>query len=143
MLKKLLLLFFVVFTLLPACSRKLGSISNGKYPKAYKEAFIDGFKTLTFCKCVQYGNPKMDDLAKEDVSCRVPDYLFMEMNVIDSLAKAEIIKLQLDSFNRAGRVAEGMDGKRTIIHCLEQYQSKKLNSFAKNRFHKEGKRLRQ
>ena len=138
----LLVLLIVIMTLIPACRNKYGVVSNGRYSKAYKGAFIHEFKTLTFCRCVENGNSKIDRLSDEDASCRVPDYMIMQMDVIDSIARIEVNKVKLDSVNRAGQVAEGMDGKRIIDHCLELYQSKHLEKYAIARFRQDEKSLR-
>ncbi|MBC5995012.1 hypothetical protein [Pontibacter cellulosilyticus] len=45
--------------------------------------------------------------------------MYTEIAFIDSLAKAERSKIQLDSVARIGKVAEGMEGKRVIDICLE------------------------
>ncbi|MCX2742110.1 hypothetical protein [Pontibacter anaerobius] len=63
-----------------------------QYDKRYEDAFSESFKTLSFCKCLEYGYSKKIDLPSEDASCRYPDYLYGEGSLIDSLARLESLK---------------------------------------------------
>ncbi|MFD2248495.1 hypothetical protein [Pontibacter ruber] len=126
------LLFLVSLT---SCSTQNNSISARQYSKNYESAFVEGFKTLSFCKCLDYGNSGKLNLSAEDASCRYPDYLYGEANIIDSLALAESRRIALDAAGRGkGQVAEGMEGKRIIGQCLEFYSGKELEAFAKSRY---------
>ncbi|WP_157600510.1 hypothetical protein [Rufibacter sp. DG15C] len=96
--------------------------------------FIDSFKTISFCRCVELANNKKLDLADDDVSCRPPDWLYSEGDAIDSLVLREVKKIRLDSLDRAQyQVAEGMDGKHVISSCLTFYNSQALETSARRR----------
>ncbi|WP_144266373.1 hypothetical protein [Pontibacter ummariensis] len=95
-----------------------------------EDAFVEDFKTSSFCKCVESGSNQTLD----DVSCRYPDYLYSEAQTISNLAKLEGDKIRIDSIRRVGRVAEGMEGKRAIEMCLKFYKSRELDSVARARF---------
>ncbi|WP_181308982.1 hypothetical protein [Rufibacter sp. XAAS-G3-1] len=127
----------IITTLLASCRAKYGGWEGNKYSKSSKTAFIESFKTLAFCNCVEYGNNKQLNLQSKDASCRYPDYLYGEGKIIDSIAKSASNKIRLDSIDRDGRVAEGMDGKRIMDICLELYNSKELDATAKLRFKKD------
>lgn len=71
---------------------------------------------------------------KEDASCRYPDFLYGEQVYIDSLARLESARIVQDAASRAGRVAEGMEGKKVVATCLQFYQSKALSEFAHARY---------
>ncbi|GAA4314237.1 hypothetical protein [Nibribacter koreensis] len=128
---KNLCLFLLFCSLLSALSCKNGGQSKSGLGKA---DFIDSFKTNSFCRCVELGNNKQLKLSEGDVSCRPPDWLYAEGDVIDSLVLAEVQKIKRDSLNRAQySVAEGMEGKLVISHCLAFYKSKALEAVARKR----------
>ena len=65
-----------------------------------------------------YGEPL---LSKEDYQ------------LIDSLVKIDNEKMKQDSLARVGRVGEGAQGKHVFSYALSKYQSKWLDSLAKDR----------
>lgn len=82
------------------------------------------------------------NLAEQDVSCRVPDFLNNQFSVIDSLGKQEAIKIKQDSVNRIGIVAEGMEGKVIFSNCLNFMNSNALKKIAIAQFKSELKTTR-
>ncbi|AKD04855.1 hypothetical protein PKOR_19305 [Pontibacter korlensis] len=130
-----LVLLFVVALIGCTSNFKLGE--RKMLQENYKNSFIEGFKTLSFCRCIKYGYDNKYDLVTEDASCRFPDYLYSEVALIDILAKVERDKILLDSASRVGRVAEGMEGKRVMDICLKFYNSSLLDSVAISRYQKD------
>jgi hypothetical protein len=117
-----------------SCSTQHKSVSARQYKKNFGSAFVERFKTLSFCRCVEYGNNSARSLQAEDASCRYPDYLYGVAGVIDSLGLIESKKIKADSTDRSGRVAEGMEGRRVIGKCLEFYKGKELDAIARSRY---------
>ncbi|GHA61239.1 hypothetical protein GCM10007389_12060 [Pontibacter akesuensis] len=113
------------------CRAKYVVGNERRYTQNLKDAFVNDFKTISFCECLKAGN---DYKTSEDVSCRYPDYLYTEGDVIKNLIQVEQGKITRDSIDRIGRVAEGMEGKRVVEICMEFYQSKALDSVARSRF---------
>jgi hypothetical protein len=131
---KSLLTLILISLLIVGCRTKTGVFENGRYSKNMKEAFIGDFKTLSFCRCVENANDQQLDLAKEDVSCGAPDYLYSEIKIIDSLARKEADNIRRAEAERNYPRAEGMEGKEIISNCLAFYNSKQLEAIAKERF---------
>ena len=119
---------FFICTLIFSCRSQRELVGIGK------KDFIEEFKTLSFCRCIENGSNRKFNLAAEDVSCRLPDFMYSHYAVIDSLGKIEAIKIKQDSVSRIGRVAEGMDGKVILFHCIRSMNSKALRKIAKARY---------
>ena len=124
----------VFMTALVSCNLKYGSVKEKVYEKNLRSAFIEDFKTVSFCRCLEYGNNYRLNLKNDDLSCAFPDYLYSEIAFIDSLASIEKSRIKADSVARIGKVAEGMEGKRVVDICLEFYQNKQLDALAKARY---------
>ena len=54
--------------------------------------------------------------------------------LIDSLTTLDNIKLNVDSINSIGTVAEGAEGKRILNHILKKMESKWLDKLARQRY---------
>lgn len=128
----ILLLIFSSAAIL-GCSTKYKSGHDRVYSKNLQSAFLEDYKTLSLCKCLEYGHNQKLNLREEDVSCAFPDYMYSEINTIDSLARNERSRILADSAARIGRVAEGMEGKRVMEICLDLYKSTELEALAKSR----------
>lgn len=114
-----------------SCIPKHINVLSQQIQKNYNSAFIEGFKTLSLCSCLEYAYDRELKLWEEDVDCRVPDYLYTQKKVIDSLARKEAGKIIQAEAARNYQRAEGMEGKRIISTCIAFYNSTELDKIAR------------
>lgn len=111
-----------------------------KRPQSEKEIYIEEFKFRYYEGCLKYGfnnSAEINKLLSEDKSGFSELILGEGYLVIDSLARVAGIKIQTDSANSIGKRAEGAQGKRVFSTCLSSYESKWLDSLARNAYKKQ------
>ena len=127
-----LLIVVLVLLSLPGC--KTGyKTDNKSYSENLESSFVDGFRTLSLCRCLEYAHERDLKLWEEDVDCRTPDYLYAQSEIIESLARKEAEKIRQTESTRNYTRAEGMEGKNIISSCLAFYNSKELDKIIKER----------
>ncbi|MBC5775663.1 hypothetical protein H8S95_16415 [Pontibacter sp. KCTC 32443] len=125
-------LFLLLWLFVFGC-KTVSRPDNEGYSKNLKSAFVDGFKTLSLCRCLEYAHERELELWDEDVDCRTPDYLYAQSKIIDSLVRIEAEKIQQAEATRNYPRAEGMEGKKITSSCLAFYNSKALDKIVKQR----------
>lgn len=73
-------------------------------------------------------------LAKDKSGYGEPILSIEDLTLIDSFSKVDNQSIVLDSIRRVGRVGEGVQGKQILSFALFRYQSKWLDSLAKERY---------
>jgi hypothetical protein len=125
-------LFIVTLIALSVTGCKTGyKTDNKNYSKNLENAFVDDFKTLSLCRCLEYAHEKELKLRDEDVDCRTPDYLYAQSGKIDSMARKEAKKIRQAEDTREYPRAEGMEGKKITTSCVAFYNSKELDAIVR------------
>ncbi|MES2332250.1 MAG: hypothetical protein V4539_21760 [Bacteroidota bacterium] len=110
----------------------------------YKSIYIDQFKLVYFRQMLikGYNNSKaIQEIIQLDHSGFTELILTMDdYKLIDSLATADNLKMQIDSARSFGRVAEGAEGKHPLGVILGKLNSKWLDSLANKRYRRSGVR---
>ena len=133
--KKMLLLVFTIFLFSCSITNK-----NAKYTQNFKEEF----KFQAYCSCIVNGyedkkiTSKMIETDKSFYNPIINSVFSIELNKI-GIEEAKIMKL--DSLNSTKKVSEAKAGKQVLFHCLQFYNSKKLNIITKQKF-KEWKNIK-
>ena len=108
-----------------------------KQEKEFRKTYINEVKLKYFSGCLRYGYNDSKEIRKvlqSDHSGYSELILGTRYFYIDSLAKKAGERMKLDSINRRGRVAEGADGKQILSTCLCDYESKWLDSLARQEY---------
>jgi hypothetical protein len=116
------------------------SSSAQKKVQSEKEIYIEEFKFRYYEGCLKYGfnnSAEINKLLKEDQSGFSELILGDRYIVIDSLARVAGAKMQADSASSVGKRAEGAQGKRVFSTCLSSYESKWLDSLARDAYKKQ------
>ena len=106
---------------------------NIKYIKDFKE----DFKVQAYCSCLiqGYGNKKISsEMVKVDKSFFSPYINSIYSKDLFEIGVKEAIIIKNDSLNSVKVVSEASAGKKVIIHCLNFYKSKRLDSITKIKF---------
>ena len=110
--------------------------------KEYKSIYIDQFKLTYFRQLLikGYNNSKaIQEIIKFDHSGFTEPILTLDdYKLIDSLTTVVGKKMQIDSTNSIGRVAEGAEGKHPLGFILYNLTSKCLDSIAHKRYKSSG-----
>lgn len=104
----------------------------------YRLVYLQQFK-LTYLKRLMSagfnGSDCLKDLFRFDHSGFTEPILRDEdLRFIDSLVYADNEKMKADSAARIGRVAEGAEGKHVFSFIVEKFDSKWIDSIAKERY---------
>ncbi len=115
---------------------------NSKLQAEYKSIYIDQFKLTYFRQLLikGYNNSEaIQQIIKLDHSGFTEPILTMDdYKLIDSLTTADNQKMQMDSTNSIGKVAEGAEGKHPLGFILGKLESKWLDSLANKRYEHSG-----
>ena len=104
-----------------------------------KSIYIEEFKIAYFRSCLKYSfnnSKEINNLLHIDRSGYGEPILGNGYFLIDSLSKIALKKIQQDSIQSLGRVAEGSQGKKVFSNCLKGYNSKWLDSIANAEYKK-------
>jgi hypothetical protein len=108
----------------------------------YKSIYLDQFKLTYFRKLLIKGfngSDAINAVIKFDNSGFTEPILNEDdLDLIDSLTTVDNLKMQLDSANTIGRVAEGAEGKKPLGFILNKLSSKWLDSLAQKRYKSSG-----
>lgn len=110
----------------------------------YKSIYIDQFKLVYFRQMLVkgYNNSKaIQEIIQLDHSGFTEPILTLDdYKLIDSIATADNLQMQIDSARSLGRVAEGAEGKHPLGVILGKLNSKWLDSLANKRYKRSGVR---
>src|SRR6185295_15553702 len=108
------------------------------YRKQMKESYLYAFKMNYFKRLLLDGFNKSDAiknvLAADHSGYGEPILSIEDIELTDSLVNIDNKIMVLDSLNRIGRVSEGSQGKHIFDYALGKYQSKWLDSLARERY---------
>lgn len=111
--------------------------TNSTYNKQMKESYIYSFKMTYFKKLLIAGfnnSGSIRNIVTSDRSGYGEIILSpADFRFIDSIVVIDNAKMVKDSSVSVGKVAEGAQGKRVFDYAISQFQSKWLESIAKER----------
>jgi hypothetical protein len=103
-----------------------------------KSIYIEQFKLTYFRKFLlkSYNNSKaiQETISLDHSGFTEPILTQEDYKLIDSLTTLDNKAMQMDSVNRIGRVAEGVEGKQPLAFILTKLESKWLDRLANERF---------
>ncbi len=134
---KAFIYFIGVLILIGGIRCKSVSISSSQ-TAMYKSIYIDQFK-LTYFKQMLINGYNNSQAIQEIISLdhsgfTEPILTEDDCNFIDSITRIDNQKMQSDSANSIGRVAEGAEGKHILGFVLSRISSKWLDSLANMRY---------
>ena len=114
------------------------SDENHGQKNQYKEIYVNQFKLVYFKELLRKGFNNTDAvnnlLSSDHSGFTEPILTDDDFRVIDSLVEKDNLMMVKDSINRAGRVAEGAEGKHVLQVILDRIQNNSLDVLAKKRY---------
>ena len=103
-----------------------------------RDSYLYAFKINYFKKSLIEGFNNSEEIiavmARDKSGYGEPILSNEDERMIDSFVKIDNRVMIQDSLNRVGKVSEGAQGKHTITYALSRFQSKWLDSLAKERY---------
>jgi len=132
--KKIFVYFIVLFASLVGLQCK----STRNSTAMYKAIYVEQFKLIYFRQILtkSYNNSKaiQEIISSDHSGFTEPILTEDDYKLIDSLSTVDNQRMQIDSTQSIGRVAEGAEGKHTLGFILGKLQSKWLDSIANKRY---------
>ncbi|MEP6951095.1 MAG: hypothetical protein ABI863_17535 [Ginsengibacter sp.] len=111
----------------------------------YESIYIDQFKLTYFRQLLVKGfndSKAVQEVIQFDKSGFTEPILTIDdFRLIDSLTTLDNLKMEMDSTNTIGRVAEGAEGKHPLGFILNKLDSKWLDSLANKRYQGSGVKI--